>query len=378
MMKNKMMQKNKMVRLASGLLVLTMATTCIISGTFAKYVTGDEAGDSAHVAKWGVTTTISGALFGAHYNAFSEDDLESGQISAAYTGSVDSHAEIVGETDGEKNIVAPGTKSDNMTISIAGRPEVSGKIEVKVDGNLGESKDFSDIWLQEGTYGVMTDVTDTVKTEDDIVGLYTYDSASGKYTKVAFGTTYSKDDNKNYYKYSDEVMVSANTYELDITDTIEADGPRFIGGKYYPIVWNLSNKKSGADFEDIELNLNSVNELKSAIEGNIIDAYGSFDSHTDLGEQVGVTTINWKWAFETIKDDGLVSSVVDGCDTILSKLMAWDETSNYQVVKVDGNGYTGVTKTTTTNGVTYAVAGGAQLACLTVGFNIKVTVSQAD
>ncbi len=363
MMKNKMMQKNKMVRLASGLLVLTMATTCIISGTFAKYVTGDEAGDSAHVAKWGVTTTISGALFGAHYNAFSETDSEtdseSDLISAAYTGSVD------GETG---NIVAPGTKSENMTISIAGKPEVSGKIELTVNGD--ESADFSDIWLQAGTYGVMTDVTNTVKTEDDIVGLYV---KKGENYELA--TSYVK--GTSYFKLRDSFELSDNTYVTD------EDEPCFDGDKYYPIVWNLSNKKSAditTSFDDLELKLHSVNDLKDAIADEIIGNNKFFVSHTNLVEQVGVTTINWEWAFETMNGDA-VSPVVDGCDTILSKLMAWDEVaSNYQVVMADENGgYTGVTKTTT-NGVTYATAGidGAQIACLTVGFNLKVTVSQVD
>ena len=48
------MKKNKMMRLASFLLVATLLTTSMISGTFAKYVTEGSASDSARVAKWGV------------------------------------------------------------------------------------------------------------------------------------------------------------------------------------------------------------------------------------------------------------------------------------------------------------------------------------
>ena len=40
------MRKNKAMRLASGLLVAVMLTTCIISGTFAKYVTTNKAEDT--------------------------------------------------------------------------------------------------------------------------------------------------------------------------------------------------------------------------------------------------------------------------------------------------------------------------------------------
>ena len=51
------MRKNKAMRLASALLVLTLLTTCAISSTFAKYVTKTEGSDSARVAKWGFTAT---------------------------------------------------------------------------------------------------------------------------------------------------------------------------------------------------------------------------------------------------------------------------------------------------------------------------------
>ena len=43
-----------MKKFISLLLVAVMLTTCVISGTFAKYVTKDSANDSARVAKFGV------------------------------------------------------------------------------------------------------------------------------------------------------------------------------------------------------------------------------------------------------------------------------------------------------------------------------------
>ena len=51
------MKKNKIMRLASALLVLTLMTTCAISSTFAKYTTSASGTDSARVAKWGFTPT---------------------------------------------------------------------------------------------------------------------------------------------------------------------------------------------------------------------------------------------------------------------------------------------------------------------------------
>lgn len=366
------MKKNRMMRLASGLLVLVILTTCIISGTFAKYATGDNAKDSARAAKWGVTTTISGALFGKHYNDFSEtegtENLGSNQIAAAYKGSVD-HAS--GEADDGKNIVAPGTKSENMTISIAGKPEVSGKIEFTVDDK--DKENFSDIWLASGKYGVMTDVTDTIKTVDDIAGLFV---KQGTGYVSATAADYENAETK-YYELRDVVTLSKATYKTN------EDVPRFIANKYYPIIWTFSNSKAAGgtgDAGDVGETVLRVRELKDQIAG-IVGDNAAFDSNTDLGEQVGNTTINWKWPFEALNAaETRVSPVVDGCDTILGDLIAYktDGTSNYQVVKIDGDTYTGVTKTVAESGVTYAKAGETQVACLTVGFNLQVTVSQTD
>ena len=46
------MKKNKMMRLASFLLVAVLLSTCAISGTFAKYTSTQTNSDTARVAKW--------------------------------------------------------------------------------------------------------------------------------------------------------------------------------------------------------------------------------------------------------------------------------------------------------------------------------------
>ena len=55
------MKKNKTMRLASVLLILTLLTTSVISGTFAKYTTTASGSDSARVAYWGFKNT-SGSI----------------------------------------------------------------------------------------------------------------------------------------------------------------------------------------------------------------------------------------------------------------------------------------------------------------------------
>ena len=46
------MKKNRMMRVASALLVAVLLTTCAISGTFAKYVSTATGEDAARVAYW--------------------------------------------------------------------------------------------------------------------------------------------------------------------------------------------------------------------------------------------------------------------------------------------------------------------------------------
>lgn len=382
------MKKNKMMRLASWLLVLTLLTTCIISGTFAKYVTSDDAEDTARVAKWGVTTTISGALFGEHYNAFSEAE-SSNQISADYTGSVDGHTQQVDDLDDGKNIVAPGTKSEAMKISISGKPEVSGKIDVEVDDTVGVN--YSDIWLADGQYGVMVNVTDTVKTDDDVVGLYKKGD-NESYTLCTTDNIYNSSE--KYYKLIDKVDVSKYMTTDEETNedvsTTNEENPRYVDGKYYPIIWTLGNNSDSSSWNSDDA-IHKVSDLKVGIETIITEENKTFDSLTDLDKAVGDTFIKWEWPFEsmTADDETAVSPVVDGCDTILGNLINWKTDSEqniggYQVVKIGGTEdaptYTGVTtgEKEGITGVTYATAGGADVACLTVGFNIKVTVSQTD
>ena len=104
------MKKNRMMRLASVLLVCVLLTTSVISGTFAKYVTKVEGMDQARVAKWGVTIDAQGEMFKTNY--------DNTAISAVTT----------------EDIVAPGTSGSLVAMDIAGTPEV--KVEVKYEANL--------------------------------------------------------------------------------------------------------------------------------------------------------------------------------------------------------------------------------------------------
>lgn len=88
------MKKNVMMRTASALLVLVLLTTCIISGTFAKYITSAEGSDSARVAYWGFDKDASIDI-----------DLFDGEYKNA-TGDI-----TVKSSNGE-NVIAPGTSKE--------------------------------------------------------------------------------------------------------------------------------------------------------------------------------------------------------------------------------------------------------------------------
>lgn len=118
------MKKNKMMRLASFLLIAVILTTCAISGTFAKYVTSDSGTDTARVAKWGVEIEASGTLFSTTYKD-SPVDYNVNENDDTIT--------VQALTSANAKVVAPGTKNDNgITFTLTGTPEVDTEIEIEV------------------------------------------------------------------------------------------------------------------------------------------------------------------------------------------------------------------------------------------------------
>ncbi len=276
------MKKNLFLKLASGLLVLCLASTCAIGTTFAKYVTGDKASDTARVAHWGITVALSGTLFGTDYAATTADTI------VATSQNVDSS-----NTD---NIVAPGTKNDiGFQVKLTGTPEVQYEVTAGLN-----SVDIEDIFLGAGEWGVMVPVYG-VNDATDISKLYT--ETGGVYT-LNGSTAYVA--GKTYYALHDYV---------NLTDA------------YYPISWNVA--KAGADATYTvtdERNLTTIaTDLKDAIDGLTGIANNALD----------VTyTLTWNWAFDDT--DNVYSN--DGADTILGNLMANDTTN--KVVKMSGTTYT--------------------------------------
>lgn len=118
------MKKNVMMRIASVLLVAVMLTTCVISGTFAKYVTSGEGYDQARVAKFGVTVTEKFETLFA--NAYATHD--------AWTDDTDKMSVV--SSDVAWNVVAPGTEGELADFVVTGTPEVDVSVSYEADLEL--------------------------------------------------------------------------------------------------------------------------------------------------------------------------------------------------------------------------------------------------
>ncbi len=112
------MKKNKTMRFASLLMVMTLLSTCAISGTFAKYVTEGSASDSARVAKWGVTVTATSDGFEKSYAADDDDTTFEQTVIAT------------------EDVVAPGTSGTLTDVTLSGTPEVAVKVSYEAELTL--------------------------------------------------------------------------------------------------------------------------------------------------------------------------------------------------------------------------------------------------
>lgn len=283
------MKKNKMMRIASFLLVAVLMSTCAISGTFAKYVTADSATDDARVAKWGITVAVSGNLFGKDYSAKGIDDTGNEIVAATSTS--------VSATD--KNVVAPGTKNEvGMKISISGKPEVAYSITANENG-----VPASDIFLAKGTYGVMVPAH----------GLNAATDFANNNYYVLDGTTYEKATAYNvgpYYELIDKVSLADN---------------------YYPITWTVTNTGNATQIAATK----NLKEIANSIYTGICAGYTGICAGSHLANKSADAsyTITWAWAFEDQNDQA---------DTILGHL----QDTAVKVVKLSEGKYVGLVKNT--------------------------------
>lgn len=110
------MRKNTLLKVGTLLFAFTLMTSCFVGGTFAKYVTKGTGSDTARVAKFGVQVTANGETFAKEYV---KDDSTEGIT-----------ANSVISTD---KVVAPGTKGNMASMTLAGTPEVAVRVTYNAD-----------------------------------------------------------------------------------------------------------------------------------------------------------------------------------------------------------------------------------------------------
>ena len=256
------MKKNKMMRVASFLLVAVLLSTSVISGTFAKYVTEGSAEDVARVAKFGVTITADGALFADTYKTTSNLPGASGDstgaaalsvVSSAVTGTTTDHDGV----DGLDKVVAPGAKStDNgLQIAVAGQPEVAVKLTVTLKDNEGNEI-----------------------------------------------TTKAQGDAKDVFLKA----IAANAGYADMT-TGDANDVFTLAADYHPVKYTLTGGSG-------------VTAVNDGTLGDVIASLAAlndqtFDANTDLASVIGTLKLTWKWDF-------YVDDATDKADTLLGDLAA--------------------------------------------------------
>jgi len=164
-----------MLRLASALLILTLLSTSVISGTFAKYVTSNSASDTARVAKFGVEIAASGTLFSKTY------------VNAT-GGNTPGTANLT--VQAAENVVAPGTKSasSGLQIAVTGTPEVTTQL-------IFDLSSVKDVFLKANTYSDPTtsgDTTDTFELTDDYYPIKFNLTASGSDITAQSGKSFAE------------------------------------------------------------------------------------------------------------------------------------------------------------------------------------------
>lgn len=333
------MKKNRMMRLASGLLVAVLVTTSMISGTFAKYVTATEAMDEARVAKWGVVVSATGSLYGEKYASADskitavEDTNDEGKDIVSVYGK---------QWNDNNKVVAPGTQSDEgFHFDINGNPEVDALVTVQME--------HQNVFLAEGNYGVMVEVVDVTEDNFPAAGLYTKDGDNYTLTTAWDGNVEhwyalhdaAEVDNEKGYWPVVYTMAGETNYTGDVNDdTLKAIADKIAG--------NFAENKTSVQ-DGTNLSKYTFTDVKKHIEQN-----------QDLSDilKLGDIALSWKWEFEGIND---------GADTILGNLMAERIGKNFagDVVKSTGAG----TFVQLVEGTDF---------CLDTNFSIDITVTQVD
>lgn len=147
-----MKSNSKMMKFVAIVLLVTVVSIILVSGTFAKYTTSGDGTGTAYVAKWNITLD-GNKLDDATFSVF--DTVLDSDVENAETDVV---------TESGKTIIAPGT-SGKFTLLLANNSDVTAQVSIaltEAEGNADIPIEFSA--TKDGTY--YTDLADVFKGDD--------------------------------------------------------------------------------------------------------------------------------------------------------------------------------------------------------------------
>ena len=342
-------------RILSFLMVVCLATTCMLSGTIAKYTTNDSNNDDAIVGKWGVILGIDGTLFGNNYLG----------ATGLATDATDDTVSV--KSQSASKLVAPGTKSDKgMTITLTGNPEVDTKILVTASS--------SDVYLAAGTYAVLIPVNAASVTAENFVANKYYTIGTGNVLDVFDGSVEATEG------YTAFAAAAAADTAIYVIDNVKAE----VGtGGYYPVVYKLDyNNTIFTTTDDVT---GKASDIVSALLSYNNNTNEPFTTSTDFGTTCALNgaNISWKWDFEfdnteaQLEEEELATAQAnkDAMDSILGALIA-----GQKVVSITGTpGAEVYTVLVADDADAYSIeAAGTEVAYLKTVLDFSITVEQVD
>ncbi len=388
------MKKNRMLRLASALLILTLLTTSVIGGTFAKYVSEGSVSDTARVAKWGVEIKTSGTLYSDAYAKKGETDGNTPAVRPTTAETSFGNISVSASTAND-NIVAPGTKSyeEGLSFALAGTPEVAVTVKATIEAE--------DIFLAKGTYGILEKATVTdqhgldklIKDHtdtDNTINVFSATTSSGTttYARLASNNAVYAADTE-YYILTDEITLDNDYFPVEYklegsTNNTEAGKSKTASG-IADLVAKAIKSDASAD-TDSDKKSASNNVYKTKYSGTSVNA--NFPANTNLGTagpKFKDEKLTWDWSYQTGADD-TAKAKIDHADTLLGDMIAargatGDSAPTYKIVDISTptGGTETVTVLTFSTDDDYTVKkGDTVVANLRTKFDIKLTVEQVD
>lgn len=370
------MKKNKSMRIASGLLIATLLTTSIISGTFAKYTTKASGQNTARVAKWGVVVSVDKDFFGEQYK-----DLAGGNT---ITTSTDSDISVKTSTVGT-NLIAPGTKNTEFNYGISGKPEVDGVISGFIES--------SNISLYSAKYYQMTEVEITSLEQYNEVKANSVDNEI-----CVIRTKYSYD----FYVKTDSITNQPGekyfVKEL-ITDLTKDHEGNPNSKSYYPIVFTMDGYDAVGSNNPVHVDTLAM--ITSEFNRIYADTGVAFNAGDDISLSAALPKISWEWAFcnhptEDCEGYGIKTSgsgynktysIVEACqycmaDTLLGNVMSavMDGDADY-LHSIASTGWNGYQSDFIGPGITTGEYYGVPFSTYTsfnVQFDMALTITQTD